>query len=115
MQNAWEQIVMAVLAAYGALITWAWKHTHGLIRVKADAVALQGIVSRFDQKMKEDKDDRERIYDKIDRMASAFHTHSEMVIRELGERPRRGQELTCAILHCPLREELQALKKNGGN
>ena len=88
-EPGWLATATATVAV--AVSAWAWKHTHGLIGTKAEMKTVESLVMRFEQTAQQQREDNQRIFDKIEEVTDAFHMHVEKIAEELGKRPTRDE------------------------
>lgn len=103
----WKEIAAYFAAALSAVTAWAWKHTHGMVRDKADAKAVaalalevkekanvdfvNAIVGRIDLIAQNQREDSKQVLGEIHQVTEAHSRFTEKVIEELGKRPTREE------------------------
>lgn len=89
--NEGQSILGWAVGALGAIGTWAWKHTHGLIKQKADVVTMDSLVARMETALSNQREDNGRIFEKIDTITTTHANFVAKTIEELGKRPTREE------------------------
>lgn len=46
----WSELGPWIAGAYGAMMTWAWKHTHGILKAKAEATTVDALTTSMQSK-----------------------------------------------------------------
>ena len=86
-----EAIIAWLAAALSAVTAWAWAHTHGLVKAKADASSLDTLISRVEKAHAEQREDNKAIFKQIEKVADAHIAFAQQCAEEFGKRPTREE------------------------
>lgn len=87
----WEAIAAYLAAALASVSLWAWKHTHGLIKSKAEATTVESVLIRLEHALADQRLDNQRIFDRIDDVVTSHSNFAQQCVQELGKRPTREE------------------------
>lgn len=91
----------------GVIVVWAWKHTHALIKTKAEERAITTlaamvkekaddsrvtfVVDRVEKMFSNQREDNNHVFSEIAKVADSHSRFTEKMIEELGKRPTREE------------------------
>lgn len=103
----WAEIAAYFAAALASISGWAWRHTNSLVKEKADGAAVvtlaaevkekaddrrvESVASRLEVAFANQREDNQRIFQQISKVADSHTAFTERVIEALGSRPTREE------------------------
>ena len=106
-----EAVVSYLGAALASVTGWAWKHTHSLVKEKAnasevillaasvkdkaDSIRVDKLVDGITHLVDNQREDNNRIFDAITNVVETHTAFSQKMTEEMGRRPTREE---CSVI-----------------